>query len=317
MEMRDAERAGRHVLRQPGPGAPSILHEMIICPDVPTPVPSRVRLSPTRDSSCDVGVSNHSTDGARRRLRDVLLRSDPTQGLTEMMEDGFFEHWIPEVAQMALEHDPLHRHKDVFAHTLAVTASTEPRFRLRCAALMHDIGKPATRRFGPGGVTFHHHEAVGARITRRRLTEMGYDKGLVDDVARLVELSGRMKGFSDGWTDSAVRRYVVDAGALLGDLNLLVRSDCTTRNRRRAAALQTQVDQLERRIRELARADAEARRRPPLSGEDIMKLLDIPPGPAVGAAITMLLAVDPPLDRADAELALKRWWAHHSPGSHG
>ena len=305
------------MLQQVGPDAPSVLREMISCPEVSTAVPSRARLGPSGGSSCDVGSGNASADGARRRLRDVLLRSDPTQGLTEMMEDGFFERWIPEVAQMATEHDPLHRHKDVFAHTLAVTASTETSFRLRCAALMHDIGKPATRRFGPGGVTFHHHEAVGARITRRRLTEMGFNKGMVDDVARLVELSGRMKGFGDGWTDSAVRRYVVDAGALLGDLNLLVRSDCTTRNRKKAAALQSQVDQLERRIRDLARADAEARRRPPLSGEDIMKLLDIPPGPAVGGAITMLLAADPPLSRADAELALKRWWVHHASGSHG
>ncbi|MEO1056970.1 MAG: HDIG domain-containing metalloprotein [Actinomycetota bacterium] len=249
---------------------------------------------------------------ARERLDTVLEHGDPTAGLVAMVDDGFFGEWIPEIVEMEMEQDPVHRHKDVLAHSIAVTASTPPERRLRFAALLHDVGKPATRRFGPRGVTFWHHEAVGARITRRRLTAMGYDESFVADVARLVELSGRFKGFSDGWTDSAVRRYVVDAGALLGDLNLLVRHDCTTRNAKKAAQLQVMVDDLEERIRALAAADAEARRRPPLSGDEIMALLAIPPGRAVGEAITMLMAHDPPLDADDAERVLREWWDERS-----
>jgi poly(A) polymerase len=247
-------------------------------------------------------------DAAQERLCDVLISSDPTGGLWEMVGDGFFARWIPEIIEMRLEQDPIHRHKDVLTHTIAVTASTPPALRLRCAALMHDIGKPATHRVGPDGVTFRHHEAVGARITRRRLAAMGFSEPFVADVARLVELSGRFKGFGDGWTDSAVRRYARDAGALLGDLNELVRHDCTTRNANKVVALRVLVDELERRVHELAAADADARRRPPLSGEEIMELLEIPPGPDVGAAITMLLAHDPPLSPADATVQLQAWW---------
>ena len=260
-------------------------------------------------------VDADATSAARSRLCDVLVSDDPSGGLLDMVADGFFARWMPEVVDMQMEQDPVHRHKDVLTHTVAVTASTPAQLRLRCAALMHDIGKPATHRVGPGGVTFRHHEAVGARITRRRLAEMGFDEEFVADVARLVELSGRFKGFGGGWTDSAVRRYVVDAGALLGDLNLLVRHDCTTRNADKAAALQVMVDELEQRIRRLAAADAEARRRPLLSGEEIMDLLAIAPGPAVGEAIRMLLAADTPLDRAEAELHLRQWWAQRSSAS--
>ena len=267
----------------------------------------RTSLVTARPSPAEAG-------GARDRLCGVLSHDDPTDGLAELVADGFFAQWIPEIVDMQMEQDPVHRHKDVLAHSIAVTASTPTRLRLRCAALMHDVGKPATRRFGPRGVTFHHHEAVGARISRRRLAAMGFDDEFVTDVARLVELSGRFKGFGEGWTDSAVRRYVVDAGALLGDLNLLVRHDCTTRNADKAAALQALVDELEQRIRALAVADAEARRRPPLSGDEIMELLDIQPGPAVGEAIRMLLAADPPLDRAAAEDALRRWWEEREAG---
>jgi poly(A) polymerase len=264
--------------------------------------------APSSPASATETSPERAAHEACSRLCEVLGREDPSDGLMEMVTDGFFARWIPEVVDMQMEQDPVHRHKDVLTHTVAVTASTPPQLRLRFAAWMHDIGKPATHRVGPTGVTFRHHEAVGARITRRRLGAMGFDDEFVADVARLVELSGRFKGFGDGWTDSAVRRYVVDAGALLGDLNLLVRHDCTTRHAHKAAALQAQVDELERRIRRLAAADAEARRRPPLSGEEIMDLLGIPPGPAVGAAIALLLAADPPLDRTDAEQRLRSWW---------
>ncbi|MEQ8438476.1 MAG: HDIG domain-containing protein [Ilumatobacter fluminis] len=249
---------------------------------------------------------------ARRRLGDTLDRADPTDELFEMVDDGFFGYWIPEIVEMRMEQDPVHRHKDVLAHTVAVTASTPTQPRLRLAALLHDVGKPATRRFGPDGVTFRHHEAVGARITRRRLGDMGFDAGFVTDVARLVELSGRFKGYDRGWTDSAVRRYVVDAGPLLGDLNLLVRHDCTTRHARKAAALQASVDELESRIRRLAADDAEARRRPPLSGHEIMQLLDIAPGPEVGEAVSMLLAADRSIDRDEATRLVREWWAERA-----
>lgn len=272
-----------------------------------------VRDSPSVDSARSVPRSLPAAAAeARDRLSDVLVRADPADGLLAMVTDGFFARWIPEVVEMRIEQDPVHRHKDVLAHTVAVTASTPPQLRLRCAALVHDIGKPATRRVGPGGVTFRHHEVVGARIAHRRLTAIGFDDDFVTDVARLVELSGRFKGFGAGWTDSAVRRYVVDAGALLGELNLLVRHDCTTRHRKKAARLQELVDELERRIRRLAAADAEARRRPPLSGHEVMDLLDIPPGPEVGEAIRLQLDHDPPLDRPAASLALRRWWQQRS-----
>ena len=268
--------------------------------------------SKSSPASATDASSDEVASEARSRLCEVLLRDDPSDGLMEMVADGFFAQWIPEVVDMEMEQDPVHRHKDVLTHTVAVTASTPPQPRLRFAAWMHDIGKPATHRIGPGGMTFRHHEAVGARITRRRLAAMGFDEEFVGHVARLVELSGRFKGFGDGWTDSAVRRYVVDAGALLGDLNLLVRHDCTTRHAHKVAALQAQVDELEQRIRQLAAADAEARRRPPLSGEEIMDVLDIPPGPAVGEAIAMLLTADPPFDRAGAEQHLATWWAQRT-----
>ncbi|MFV0307732.1 MAG: HDIG domain-containing metalloprotein [Desertimonas sp.] len=258
--------------------------------------------------------NSEAASEARGRLSVVLSDDDPSDGLRALVADGFFARWIPEIVDMQMEQDPVHRHKDVLTHTIAVTASTPPQRRLRLAALMHDIGKPATRRIGPAGVTFRHHEAVGARITRRRLDALGFDGDFVADVARLVELSGRFKGFGNGWTDSAVRRYVVDAGALLGDLNLLVRHDCTTRNARKAAELQRLVDELEARTRRLAVADAEARRRPPIDGGEIMALLGLAPGPDVGAAIRMLLAADPPLDRPAAERELRRWWADRTAG---
>jgi poly(A) polymerase len=270
-------------------------------------------VTPASDPAADLVGTGPAE--ARERLTEVLLLDDPTEGLMKMVNDGFFARWIPEIVEMQLEQDPVHRHKDVLAHTLAVTASTPTRPRLRYAALMHDIGKPATYRVGPTGVTFRHHEAVGARITRRRLTEMGFDPEFVIEVARLVELSGRCKGFGDHWTDSAVRRYVVDAGALLGDLNLLVRSDCTTRHAHKAAALQASVDELERRTRLLAAADAEARRRPPLSGEEIMEILGVSPGPIVGAAVKMLLALGPLVDKDQAERHLREWWAQRKAAS--
>ncbi len=199
----------------------------------------------------------------------------------------------------------------MLAHTIAVTAKTRVDLRLRLAALFHDIGKPATRSFEHGGVTFRHHEAVGAKITRRRLRELGYESDVVKDVVELVRLSGRFKGYGDGWSDSAVRRYARDAGHLLGHLNELVRSDCTTRNRSKEQRLHRLIDELEERIVDLAKADAEKAERPQIDGKAVMERYDVRGGPVVGQALAFLLE----LKRNEGELELDEiyerldtWW---------
>jgi poly(A) polymerase len=211
------------------------------------------------------------------------------------------------------------QHKDVYAHTLQVLEQAidledgDPDLTLRWAAVLHDIGKPATRAFqADGRVSFHHHEVVGQKMARKRLRELRFSKQLVDDVARLVFLHLRFYGYRDGdWTDSAVRRYVVDAGELLPRLHKLVRSDTTTRNRRKAAALSAAYDGLEKRIADLQTQEELDRIRPDLNGEQIMAILDIPPGPDVGQAWNHLLQLrmeHGPLDHDTAVAELKRWW---------
>ena len=210
-----------------------------------------------------------SPEDRRHRLNAVLLEPDPTAALWDLCETGDADEVIPELMALQLEQDPIHRHKDVLAHTIAVTAKTRPDLTLRLAALFHDIGKPATRSFEHGGVTFRHHEAVGAKMTKKRLRALGYEPGTVADVAELVRLSGRFKGYGDGWSDSAVRRYARDAGHLLGWLNELVRADCTTRNRAKEARLHELIDDLERRVLQLAREAQLAAERPlPFKGEE-------------------------------------------------
>ncbi len=251
-------------------------------------------------------------DERRRILTEALAAEDPTDDLWRLCDSGLAGEVVPELPALRLEQDPIHRHKDVLAHTIAVTAKTKSDLVLRLAALFHDIGKPATRSFEHGGVTFRHHEAVGAKITRARLREMGFDEPLVKDVTELVRLSGRFKGYADGWSDSAVRRYARDAGPLLGYLNQLVRCDCTTRNRAKADRLQRQIDELEERIVDLAREDRRAAERPQLDGQAVMAHLDIPGGPQVGKALAFLLDIK----RAEGELPddeirarLDAWWA--------
>ena len=190
------------------------------------------------------------------RLTEILTADDPTEGLWVAHDDGFFGEAVPEISALAMEQDPVHRHKDVLTHTFMVTANTSPRLLVRLAALFHDVGKPRTRRFVGGKVTFHHHEAVGARMTTQRLAMLGYEPAITADVARLVELSGRFHGYQQGWEDSAVRRYARDAGPLLGDLNELVRCDCTTRRPEKVRGLQRRMDELEDRIRQLAADEA-------------------------------------------------------------
>ncbi len=221
----------------------------------------------------------------------------------------------PELPLLRMEQDPIHRHKDVLAHTVAVVSKTRPDARIRLAALFHDVGKPRTRRIGDGGVTFRHHEAVGARMTTKRLGALGFDDDVVEPVSELVRLSGRFKGYSDGWSDSAVRRYAREAGPLLGDLNHLIRCDCTTRNKRKAQGIQDAMDDLERRIAELAEADRRAAERPDMDGNAVMEYLGMPPGPAVGEAVRMLLELkrtEGALSREELERRLDAWWADRS-----
>lgn len=251
-------------------------------------------------------------EAKREHLTEVLVADDPTDGLWEMVETGLAEEIIPELPALELEQDPIHRHKDVLAHTIAVTAKTRADLVLRLAALFHDIGKPRTRSFDHGGVTFRHHEAVGSRMTRKRLAALDFDEAVVDDVSELVRLSGRFKGFSDGWSDAAVRRYARDAGPLLGLLNELVRSDCTTRNRRKALDLQHHVDELEQRISDLAEADRRAAERPLLDGGAVMDHLGIPAGREIGEALAFLLELkrsEPDLDVEATKLRLDDWWS--------
>jgi poly(A) polymerase len=255
-----------------------------------------------------------SADQRREMLNAILVADDPTDGLWQAVDSGLAGDLVPELPALRLEQDPIHRHKDVLAHTIAVTAKTSPDLKLRLAALFHDIGKPATRSFEHGGVTFRHHEAVGAKMTRRRLREMGYDKPLVADVVELVRLSGRFKGYADGWSDAAVRRYARDAGHLLGDLNELIRSDCTTRNKQKAMRVQELMDELEARILQLAREDREAAERPQLDGRQVMEHLGIGGGPMIGKALAYLLEVkrtDGVLPDEEIRARLDAWWAEH------
>ncbi len=239
------------------------------------------------------------------------MPDDPTESLWKILDSGRMDEVAPELPLLRMEQDPIHRHKDVLSHTIAVTSKTRPELLVRMAALFHDVGKPKTRRIDDDGVTFRHHEAVGARMARKRLTALGFDEQFVEDVTELVRMSGRFKGYSDGWSDSAVRRYAREAGPLLGTLNHLIRCDCTTRNARKLAGIQEAMDDLERRIAELAEADRIAAERPDMDGSDVMAYLNLEPGPAVGEAVRMLLEIkrsEGTLERDELERRLDAWW---------
>ncbi len=253
-------------------------------------------------------------------LDKMLLGADPVAGIELMVQTGMGEVVLPEIGGMQMAIDEHHQHKDVYQHSLTVLRQAmeledegDRDLVLRWAALLHDIGKPATRRHeSDGGVSFHHHEVVGAKMVRKRMRALKYSKQMIDDVSQLVYLHLRFHGYGDGkWTDSAVRRYVADAGPLLPRLHKLVRADCTTRNKRRAARLQANYDELETRIAELAAKEDLQRVRPDLDGNEIMRLLDIPPGPQVGQAWNFLkeLRLDRgPLDHDEAVAELLAWW---------
>ncbi len=256
------------------------------------------------------------------RIRDeftkLLCASDPITGLRLLVDTGLAQRFLPELAGLRLEIDEHAQHKDVYEHTLTVIRNAisyeddGPDFTLRMAALMHDVGKPATKEIGPDGrVSFHHHEVVGARLTRARLKALRYPKDVTAEVSELVALHLRFYGYGRGeWTDSAVRRYVTDAGDLLPRLHKLTRSDCTTRNRRKAAGLAADYDALEQRIAVLREAEDLARVRPDLDGNAIMEMLGLPPGPLVGQAwryLKELRLEQGPLDHEDAIAALYAW----------
>ena len=253
-----------------------------------------------------------SAERIRDELDKLLVVDDPSRGLSLMVETGLVEHVVPELAAMRLEQDPIHRHKDVLAHTLAVVAKTRPERIVRLAALFHDVGKPKTRSIGPDGVSFHHHEVVGARMTRDRMRALKYRNDDVDDVSRLVYLHLRFHTYQMGWTDSAVRRFVRDAGPLLDRLIELTRCDCTTRNERKARALGRRMDELEARIAELAEAEELASIRPDLDGRQVMTHLGLEPGPDVGRALDFLLELrldEGPLGEDEAYRRLDAWWS--------
>jgi poly(A) polymerase len=266
-----------------------------------------------------------SAERVAAELDKLLLGADPVAGIDLLVQTGMGEVVLPEVGGMQMAIDEHHQHKDVYQHSLTVLRQAialeddGPDLVLRWSALLHDIGKPATRRHeADGGVSFHHHEVVGAKMVRKRLRALKYSKQMVDDISHLVYLHLRFHGYGGGkWTDSAVRRYVTDAGPLLPQLHKLVRADCTTRNKRRAARLQANYDQLEARIAELTAQEDLARVRPDLDGNQIMQLLDIPAGPQVGEAWRFLkeLRLDRgPLTDDEARAELLAWWRSRGNG---
>ncbi len=249
-------------------------------------------------------------------LSKLLVAPHPAKGLRIVVETGLAEEFLPELPALALEQDPVHRHKDVLKHTLAVVERCEPDLVLRLAALLHDIGKPATRQITPEGVQFHHHEVVGARMARERLRALRFPNEVVDDVVKLVEMHLRFHGYAS-WSDAAVRRYVRDAGHLLDRLNQLTRADCTTQNPRKARELQALQDDLEERIARLAEEENLQAMRPPLDGNQVMAHLGIPPGPDVGRALDHLMQVRldrGPIDEEEAYRILDAWAAEHGIG---
>ncbi|HEV2640698.1 MAG TPA: CCA tRNA nucleotidyltransferase [Actinocrinis sp.] len=269
-----------------------------------------------------------SAERVQVELSKLLTAPDPRAGLALLVETGLAGYVLPELPKLSLEIDEHFRHKDVYEHSLTVLDQAialergGPDLVLRLAALLHDIGKPRTRKFEPGGgVSFHHHDLVGAKMTKKRLRELKYSKEIVDDVSRLVELHLRFHGYGEGeWTDSAVRRYVRDAGPLLGRLHALTRSDCTTRNKRKAAALASAYDDLEARIAKLQEQEELDSIRPDLDGNQIMELLGVSPGQVVGRAYKFLLELrldHGPLGYDAAASALREWWADQPESAGG
>ncbi|MGA0863132.1 MAG: CCA tRNA nucleotidyltransferase [Ilumatobacteraceae bacterium] len=260
-----------------------------------------------------------SMERVRVEFDKLMTTKRPSLGLWFIVDTGLVDQFLPELRLMRLEQDPIHRHKDVLTHTIAVVENVQNDIRpdfdfriTRLAALFHDIGKPRTRGFKPGkGVTFHHHEVVGARMTRDRMRQMKYSNDDIEAVSELVAKSGRFHTYQMGWSDSAVRRYVRDAGDHLSELNVLTRCDCTTRNEKKARILSRRMDEMEERIADLAKREELASLRPELDGAAVMELLALEPGPAVGAALEFLMDLrleEGILGEEEVVARLRTWW---------
>jgi len=256
-----------------------------------------------------------SAERIRDELDKLLVVPDPSAGLWFVVDTGLAEQFLPELAQMRLEQDPIHHHKDVLAHTIAVVAKTKPERLVRLAALLHDVGKPKTRAFTDGGVTFHHHEVVGARMARDRMQALKYSADDVEAVRKLVYLHLRFHGYGDGWTDAAVRRFVRDAGDQYERLVDLTASDCTTRNKRKAAELAQRMVDFKGRVVELREQEELDAIRPDLDGKQVMEHLGMGPGRHIGQALDYLLEVrleEGPLSEEEAFARLDAWWRSQS-----
>jgi poly(A) polymerase len=250
------------------------------------------------------------------RIRDefdkLMVVEDPSPGLWFLADTGLMDQFLPEFSRMRLEQDPIHRHKDVLTHTIAVVAKTRPDRLVRLSALYHDVGKPRTRAITDGGVSFHHHEVVGARMTRERMKALKYSSDDVERVSRLVFLHLRFHTYKMGWTDAAVRRFVRDADDLLPELIELTRCDCTTRNERKARELSLRMDELEARVAELQASEELRAMRPDLDGNQVMAHLNLGPGRDVGNALDFLLELrleEGQLGEEEATRRLDAWWA--------
>ncbi len=260
-------------------------------------------------------IDGISRERIREELDRLIVAPAQARGMDLLVDTGLADRFIPEIPALRMQRDPIHHHKDVYAHTLAVVDNCDPSDRiLRLAALFHDIGKPATREFHPDGkVSFHHHEVVGARMTRKRMTALKYPRSEVEQVSDLVFLHLRFHGYAEGvWTDAAVRRYVRDAGSpeQLRRLNALTRADVTTRNKAKERRLARAMDDLEARIERLSKEEELAKLRPALDGNQIMRQLGIKPGPLVGQAYRMLLDARierGPMTEEEASKLLDEW----------
>jgi poly(A) polymerase len=253
---------------------------------------------------------------SNERIRDELCKlvvvPDPSEGLYFLHDTGLAAHFLPELPAMRLEQDPIHRHKDVLTHTIAVVGQAPAELLVRLAALFHDIAKPATRAIGPNGVSFHHHEVVGARMTRERMKALKFSNEMVSQISQLVYLHLRFHTYDMGWSDSAVRRFVRDAGELLPELLALTRADCTTRNQRKADALNRRIDDLEVRIAQLSEQEELKSIRPELNGQEIMEHLGVAEGQVVGRALNYLLELRlerGPVSPTQAVTDLDLWWS--------
>lgn len=283
---------------------------------------STLGMEPAQEVTEAIGRMNErlqivSAERIRDELTKLLLGEHVDRGLELLVESGLADRFLPELPALRLEQDPVHQHKDVLRHTLAVVQQVEPDEVLRLAALLHDIGKPATRRITPEGVQFHHHEVVGADLAEHRLRELRYPGDVVQDVTRLVAMHLRFHTYRMGWSDGALRRYVRDAGPLLDKLNQLTRADCTTQNPAKARILAQLQDELEERIARLAEEENLAAIRPSLDGNQVMEHLGIPPGPAVGEALAYLMELRMdrgPISEDEAYRLLDEWFRERGGG---